>query len=326
MFLLHGSLVKFSVCRTKIALTHSRECLDHPGLVNITGQILLFILQGLGLSLPTSHSFVMEVNRLMQVVYNYKLPLETIRDMMEDLDNSGLTRKKKKLEFLVFQLSKQKVVLEREELESLEECSQQLEIFSSTFEANPRMFLPVFQYFPSYILQRKRIYKNVSKVQQKLCEILNGKVKNYTADVDENIHQLFFVIFIFLHISRTVFTKQRVRGVQKKSACEQHVNLTDDVVTPLTAGLTNQMREFTHHTPANNCERPPAPQQRRKGPSSTYTSTLGTDPEEIIVVSEEKNAPSYDICGLRFFLARNCLKIDQFDLPQGCLIVYYSTE
>ena len=67
MFLLHGSLVKFSVCRTKIALTHSRECLAHPGLVNITGQILLYILQGLGLNLPTSHSFVMEVNRLVEI-------------------------------------------------------------------------------------------------------------------------------------------------------------------------------------------------------------------------------------------------------------------
>merc|ERR1711953_95586 len=270
-----------SVCRTKIALTHSRDCLAHPG--------LLYILQGLGLNLPTSHSFVMEVNRLMQVVYNYKLPLEAIRDMMEDLDNSGLTRKKKKLEFLVFQLSKQKVVLEREELESLEECSQQLEIFSSTFEANPRMFLPVFQYFPSYILQRKRIYKNVSKVQQKLCEILNGKVKNYTADVDENIHQLFFVIFIFIHISRTVSTKQRTKTVQKKSCCDQHVSSSDDVVTPLTLGLTNQMREFAHHNTQTNSSERPAPQQRRKVSSSAHTNT---DLEEIIVVSEEKNAPS----------------------------------
>ena len=244
--------------------------------------------------------------------------------MMEDLDKSGLTRKKKKLEFLVFQLSKQKVVLEKEELESLDECSQQLEILSSTFEENPRMFLPVFQYFPSYILQRKRIYKNVSKVQQKLCEILNGKVKNYTADVDENIHQLFFVIFIFIHISRTVFTKQRMKGVQKKSCCDQHVSSTDDVVTPLTKGLTSQMREFTQHTSpqTNICERP-AFQPRRKGPTSTTTTA---DPEEITVLSEEENAPSYDICGLRFFLVKNCMKMNQFDLPQGCLLIYYSTE
>ena len=256
-------------------------------------------------------------------MFNYKLPLAAMKDMMEDLDKSGLTRKKKKLEYLVFQLCKQKVELEKEELESLEECSQQLEILSSTFEENPRMFLPVFQYFPSYILQRKRIYKNVLKVQQKLCEILNGKVKNYTADADENIHQLFFVIFVFIHISRTVFTTERTRGVQKKSSCDQHSNSSgDDVVTPLTRDFTAQMREFTHHTsPANNCERP-APQQRRKGP----TSDPATDPEEIIVVSEEKNSPSYDICGLRFFLAKNCMKIDKFDIPQGCLLVYYSTE
>ena len=255
-------------------------------------------------------------------MYNYKLPLEAMRDMMEDLDNSGLTRKKKKLEYLVFQLSKQKVILEKEELESLEECSQELEIFSSTFEENPRMFLPVFQYFPSYILQRKRIYKNVSKVQQKLCEILNGKVKNYTAEVDENIEQLFFVIFIFLHISRTVFTKQRTRAVQKKSCSDHQVSSSDDVVTPLTRGLTAHMREFAHHnTPSNNCERP-ALQQRRQGPNSNTPA----DPEEMTVFSEELTAPSYDICGLRFFLAKNCLKIDQFDLPQGCLIVYYSTE
>ena len=62
-FLLHGSLVKFCLCKTKIALTHSRECLQHPGLVNITGEILLYILHGLGLTLPASQSFVTECNR-----------------------------------------------------------------------------------------------------------------------------------------------------------------------------------------------------------------------------------------------------------------------
>merc|ERR1712203_998521 len=92
-------------------------------------------------------------------MYNYKLPLETIREMMEDLDNSGLTRKKKKLEYLVFQLSKQKVILEKEELESLEECSQQLEIFSSTLEENPRMFLPVFQYSILHFAKKKNLQK-----------------------------------------------------------------------------------------------------------------------------------------------------------------------
>ena len=255
----------------------------------------------------------------MQVMFNYKLPLEAMRDMMEDLDNSGLTRKKKKLEYLVFQLSKQKVVLEKEELESLEECSQQLEIFSSTFEENPRMFLPVFQYFPSYILQRKRIYKNVSKVQQKLCEILNGKVKNYTDDAGENIYQLFFIIFIFINISRTVLKKQKSRCVQKKSIiCEQQVSTDSDVVTPLTKGLTTQMREFTSSTSAGS-EGAAVFLQRKK-------ISVTENPEEILVLSEEKRVPSYDICGLRFYLATKSTKISDFDLPEGCLVVYYSTE
>ena len=35
-------------------------------------------------------------------MFNYKLPLAAMKDMMEDLDKSGLTRKKKKLEYLVF--------------------------------------------------------------------------------------------------------------------------------------------------------------------------------------------------------------------------------
>ena len=62
-FLLHGSLVKFCLCKTKVGLTTSRACLHHPGLVNITGEILLYILHALGLVLPTSQSFVKELNR-----------------------------------------------------------------------------------------------------------------------------------------------------------------------------------------------------------------------------------------------------------------------
>ena len=62
-FLLHGSLVKFCLCKTKVGLTTSRACLHHPGLVNITGEILLYILHALGVVLPTSQSFVKELNR-----------------------------------------------------------------------------------------------------------------------------------------------------------------------------------------------------------------------------------------------------------------------
>ena len=61
--LLHGSTVKFCICKTKIALTHNRDCLEQPSLVNITGEILLYILHGLGLTLPTSQSFVRQCNR-----------------------------------------------------------------------------------------------------------------------------------------------------------------------------------------------------------------------------------------------------------------------
>ena len=56
-FLLHGSLVKFCLCKTKVGLTTSRACLHHPGLVNITGEILLYILHALGRSVFQPLSF-----------------------------------------------------------------------------------------------------------------------------------------------------------------------------------------------------------------------------------------------------------------------------
>merc|ERR1712203_998522 len=108
-------------------------------------------------------------------MYNYKLPLETIREMMEDLDNSGLTRKKKKLEYLVFQLSKQKVILEKESWRAWKNAANSWKYSPPPWKKIHGCSCRCFS-TPSYILQRKRIYKNVSKVQQKLCEILNGKV------------------------------------------------------------------------------------------------------------------------------------------------------
>ena len=254
----------------------------------------------------------------MRVMYNYQLPLEAVREMMQDLDNSGLTKKKKKLEYLVFQLTREKVTLDKEEVESLEECSRKIEIFSSYLEENPTMFLPVFHYFPWYILQRKRIYKNVSKVQQKLCEILNGKVKNDTADADENVHKLFFIIFVFINISKTVFKKQKAKAVQKKCVCpEQQVRSSDDVVPPLTKGLSNQMREFTHLS---------SPSERAVFIQRKKITQDTPDPDEITVVSEARNCPSYDICGLRFYIATRSTKLGGFNLPQGCLVIYYSNE
>ena len=251
----------------------------------------------------------------MHVMYNYQLPLEAVREMMEDLEKSGLTRKKKKLEYLVFQLTKEKekVVLDKEEVEALEECSQKLEIFSSSLEETPTMFLPVFNYLPWYILQRKRIYKNISEVQQKLSEILNGKVKNVPTDGDdEHMQQLFFIIFIFINISRTVFRKQKAkRGAGRKSLLGQQVSWTDDVVTPLTN------REFPQLSSPSERS---LFLQRRRGEGASPGQ------EEILVDSQEKAGPSYDICGLRFYLAAKSTKISSFNFPAGCLLVHYSSQ
>ena len=66
LFLVHGDLVRFCVCKTKVALSQRRECLQHPGLVNITGQVLLYVLHSLGLVLPSSQEFVFQCNRYSQ--------------------------------------------------------------------------------------------------------------------------------------------------------------------------------------------------------------------------------------------------------------------
>ena len=63
MFLQHGSHVKFCVCKTQAVLTCGRECEDQPDLVSVTGDVLVFILRALGLSLPTAPAFREECSR-----------------------------------------------------------------------------------------------------------------------------------------------------------------------------------------------------------------------------------------------------------------------
>ena len=63
LFLLHGSHVKFCVGKSRAAVTCSEECLHHQGLTSISGEVLVYILRSLGLSLVVTRAFFEECSR-----------------------------------------------------------------------------------------------------------------------------------------------------------------------------------------------------------------------------------------------------------------------
>ena len=166
---------------------------------NRTLHTLLDVVNSLGIAVPKTSAFLEECHRIMQTIYNYKVPIDDFREMLEDIDNYHKTQEKKKIEKLLFECTKTKVVLDAENSSVIEECSREIEFFNCTLRETPKMYFPMFRHFPWYMLQRKRIYKSLLKVKQKLCEVLEKNVKNLPSD--KNIEEMLFFLYIFLHVS-----------------------------------------------------------------------------------------------------------------------------
>ena len=161
-----------------------------------------------------------ECCRILEIMFNYKMPMDDFREMMEDIENYQQTQQRKKIEKLCSECLKTKVVFDSE---TIEECSREIENFGCTFRQCPKIFLPIFRHFPWYLLARKRVYKSILKVHQKLCEILNQKVKVLHPEEDEGF-QIFVILYILISLSQTVSKKP------SKTNTKSHLDKQPDTI------------------------------------------------------------------------------------------------
>ena len=128
---------------------------------------------------------------------SYKMPMSDFMAMMEDIDNYHMAQESKRIEKLLSECSgSTQVVFDSMDSAVIEECSGEMELFNCTLRESPKIFLPIFRHFPWFLLHRKRVYKRLLKVKQKLDEIVDKRVKNVSSDTKE----LFFVMYmLFKH-------------------------------------------------------------------------------------------------------------------------------
>ena len=165
-------------------------------LENKTFWYLLDIINSLGLKVNWSEDLLKKCEDILQIMMDYKMPMSDFMAMMEDIDNYHLAQESKKIEKLLCECSKTKVVLDSVDSAVIEECSREMELFNCTLRESPKIFLPLFRHFPWFMLHRKRVYKSLLKVKLKLDEIVNKKVQDAATETKE----LFFVMFmLFKH-------------------------------------------------------------------------------------------------------------------------------
>ena len=165
-----------------------------------------------------SEDLLKKCEDILQIMMDYKMPMSDFMAMMEDIDNYHLAQESKKIEKLLCECSKTKVVLDSVDSAVIEECSREMELFNCTLRESPKIFLPLFRHFPWFMLHRKRVYERLLKVKHKLDEIVDKKVQSVSSEAKE----LFFVMFmLFKHCvpSQTeskskVKTQIKIGGIQ----------------------------------------------------------------------------------------------------------------
>ena len=177
---------------------------------------MIDVFNSLGISVTWSEELLKKCQDILETLNNYKMPMSDFVAMMEDIDNYHLAQKRKKLEKLLSECSNTQVVLDPADSTVIEECSREIELFNCSLRECPKIFLPIFRHFPWYMLHRKRVYKRLLKVKQKLDEIVDKKVKNVSCETKE----LFFVMFMILmhcassELKSKIVTSINISGLQ----------------------------------------------------------------------------------------------------------------
>lgn len=206
LILQFGQLLKFCICRYNVVLLEGSHNIEKHSrhLENLTLDYLMDILNSLGFQMKSSDEFVAECCRVLDIMLNYKMPMDDFKELMENIENYQQTQQRKKIEKLCSECLKTKVVFD---VETISECSREIDNFICTFRESPKMYLPIFRHFPWYLLQRKRVYKSILKVENKLCEMLNQQVKLQRPEEDRGF-QIFLLLYILISLSTKCSSKK----------------------------------------------------------------------------------------------------------------------
>eukprot|EP00091_Calanus_sinicus_P010558 TRINITY_DN24468_c0_g1_i1.p1 TRINITY_DN24468_c0_g1~~TRINITY_DN24468_c0_g1_i1.p1 ORF type:complete len:262 (+),score=-0.52 TRINITY_DN24468_c0_g1_i1:162-947(+) len=194
LFLVYGNVVKYCIFRKTVVVIRDPQCVVGPlneKLIKETTHLYVIdAIKSLGFRVPKSKSFLESCVEIGTTIYNRKIPIDEFRILMEECENYRSVLHEKKVQNLIFNLTNEKIILDKNDSNDLEECSKEVEVFRSSIETVPQMYLPLASFWPLFILKRKRVYKSVLKIQGTLKSFFDKKFPN---ESDEDIFDLFFV-------------------------------------------------------------------------------------------------------------------------------------
>lgn len=204
LFLVYGNVVKYCIFRKTVVFIRDPQCVVGPlneKLVKETTHLYVIdAIKSLGFPIPKSKSFLRSCAEIGTTIYNREIPIDEFRILMEACENYRSVLHEKKVENIIFTLTNEKITLDKNDTKDLEECSKEVEVFRSSIETAPQMYLPLAGFWPLFILKRKRVYKSVLKIQQKLGSFF---YKKFPKESDEEVFNLFFVLYFFMTLSKT---------------------------------------------------------------------------------------------------------------------------
>ena len=218
LFLVFGNVVKYCIFRKTVVFIRDPQCIVDPLNENIiketTHLYVINAMNSLGFTIPNSKLFLRKCLEIGTSTYNYKISIDDFRTLMAASENYRFVLHEKKVQNLVFTLTNEKIDLDSNDKKDLEECTKDMEVFKSSIETTPQIYLPLAGFWPLFILKRKRVYKSLLKIQETLRGFYNKKFPNQS---DEDVFNMFCVLYILMNLSKT--------SPKRSKSAKQAVNL-----------------------------------------------------------------------------------------------------
>jgi len=210
LFLVFGNVIKYCIFQKTVVLTRDFKCiedlLNKDLLLEKTHLFVIDAIRSLGIPICKSKESLEKYFEIGRSIYNFKITIKDFRLLMEESENYKSVLHMKKIENLVFTVTSQTITFDNSDKKDLEECSKEVEVFKSSIETTPQMYLPGSKFWPHFLLRRKGVYKSVLRAQQKLRELIDKKLEN---PISEDVFNLVFTLYVFMSLSKTSPRRQK---------------------------------------------------------------------------------------------------------------------
>jgi len=228
IFTVFGNVVNYTVFRKTMVLTRDTQCLlsplDEGRMEETTHLYVINLIRSLGFPISSSKKYLQSCFEVGRLTYNYKIPIDDFRLLMESTEKYQSVLHAQKVENLVFTLINEKITLDTDDKKTLQECSTEMKTLKTSIETSPQMFLPFAKYWPAFIMKRKRVYKSVLKIQKILRGLFDKKM---STNSDIVVFNQFFVLYVLMALSKT--------SPKRRKSAKQKVNLDvfPDSISPI---------------------------------------------------------------------------------------------